>query len=89
MEVSTMKEWIGFVEGTWCNTIDVKDFIKKNYKYYEGDESFLSEKTEKTRKVWSKCETLLKEEYDVPAFMLAKGKDNKIYFCHVDGLYRI
>ena len=33
--------------------------------------------------------TLLKEEYDVPAFMLAKGKDNKIYFCHMDGLYRI
>jgi len=57
-----MKEWIGFIEGTWCDTIDVRDFIKKNYKCYEGDESFLSEKTEKTKKVWDKCSELLKEE---------------------------
>ena len=58
-----MKEqWNGFVEGTWCNEVNVSDFIKKNYVTYEGDESFLTDKTEKTDKVWSKCEKLLKEE---------------------------
>ena len=59
-----MKEWIGFNEGSWCNTIDVQDFIVKNYKYYEGDESFLAPKTEKTKKVWDKCTVLLKEELE-------------------------
>ena len=57
-----MKEWNGFIEGSWCNNIDVSDFIKKNYQVYEGDESFLTEKTEKTTKVWNKCSELLKEE---------------------------
>ena len=59
-----MKEWIGFNEGSWCNTIDVQDFIVKNYKYYEGDENFLAPKTEKTKKVWDKCTVLLKEELE-------------------------
>ena len=59
-----MKEWKGFIEGTWCSTVDVKDFIKKNYKYYEDNESFLVGTTEKTKKVWDKCEVLLKEELE-------------------------
>ena len=25
------EEWNDFVEGKWCNRIDVKDFIQKNY----------------------------------------------------------
>ena len=59
-----MKEWKDFIEGSWCNTIDVNDFIKKNYKYYEGDESFLVDKSPKTKKVWDKCTDLLKEELE-------------------------
>ena len=59
-----MKEWNGFNEGTWCNEINVSDFIKQNYKYYEGDESFLSNPTEKTKKVWQRCSELLKEELE-------------------------
>ena len=59
-----MKEWKGFNEGNWCNAVDVKDFIKRNYKGYEGDESFLAPKTEKTKKVWDKCSELLKEELE-------------------------
>ena len=58
------KEWKGFIEGNWCNEINVSDFIKKNYVAYDGDESFLADKTEKTNKVWSKCEDLLKEELE-------------------------
>jgi len=59
-----MKEWIGFKEGTWCNEINVSDFIKQNYKSYEGDEFFLSKPTEKTKKVWNKCSELLVEELE-------------------------
>ncbi len=55
-------EWLGFNEGSWTNRIDVRDFIQKNMKSYNGDEKFLKGKSERTSKVWSKCEQLLKEE---------------------------
>ena len=57
-----MEEWKNFKEGKWTKEINVSDFIKKNYKPYDGDESFLVGKTKKTAKVWKKCEKLLKEE---------------------------
>jgi len=57
-----MKEWNKFIEGNWCNEIDVKNFIDLNYTYYDLDESFLSAPTNKTKKVWNKCTELLKEE---------------------------
>ena len=56
------KEWEKFNEGVWCESIDVRDFIQKNYNFYSGDDSFLSEITDKTKCVWSRCEELLKEE---------------------------
>ena len=56
------EEWISFKEGKWMNEVDVRDFIQKNYTAYYEDESFLANKTEKTNKVWSKCNTLLEEE---------------------------
>ena len=59
-----MKQWQGFNKGLWCNNVDVKDFIKKNYQYYDGDESFLTSTTTKTKKVWEKCTKLLKEELE-------------------------
>ena len=56
------KEWEGFKEGVWQDGIDVRNFIQKNYKLYEGDESFLEGTTEKTDKVWSKAHELILEE---------------------------
>ncbi|MEG0137701.1 MAG: formate C-acetyltransferase [Bacilli bacterium] len=47
---------------TWKNEINVFDFIKENYNEYKGDESFLEETSEKTKRIWNKCESLLKEE---------------------------
>ena len=55
-------EWRNFKEGDWCKKIDVRDFIQKNYTSYNKDESFLTDKTEKTTRVWNKCEELLKKE---------------------------
>lgn len=54
--------WNNFIEGSWCNEVNVKDFIQKNYKAYDGDESFLEVPTKKTNVVWDKCSSLLKEE---------------------------
>ena len=59
-----MEQWKNFKEGNWQKSINVSDFIQKNYKQYNGDESFLAPKSEKTKKVWAKCEELLSEELE-------------------------
>ncbi|MDK2807073.1 MAG: formate C-acetyltransferase [Thermoanaerobacterium sp.] len=57
-----INEWRGFQEGKWQKTIDVQDFIQKNYTLYEGDDSFLEGPTEKTTKLWNKVLELMREE---------------------------
>ena len=57
-------EWNSFIEGNWQNEIDVRDFIQKNYTPYEGDESFLADATEKTKKLWNIILDLYKKEKD-------------------------
>ena len=56
------EQWKDFKEGVWCNEINVSDFIKKNYTAYDGDESFLSGPTEKTKRVLKVYEDMCKEE---------------------------
>ncbi|MGL4772946.1 MAG: formate C-acetyltransferase [Clostridium sp.] len=55
-------QWEGFKGGSWQEKIDVRNFIQKNYKAYEGDASFLAPISEKTEKVWSKASDLIVEE---------------------------
>lgn len=55
-------EWSNFVGGLWESEINVRDFIQKNYKPYDGDESFLVGPTEATDKLWGKLQELQKEE---------------------------
>ena len=57
-----MEEWKNFKEGSWQDSINVEEFIELNYSEYIGTEEFLAGPTGKTKKVWSKCEDLLKEE---------------------------
>ena len=57
-----MEEWKNFKEGSWQDDINVEEFIELNYSEYAGTEEFLAGPTDKTKKVWSKCEDLLKEE---------------------------
>ncbi|WKD58871.1 pyruvate formate lyase family protein [Corynebacterium caspium] len=45
-----------FKPGVWQDTIDVRDFIQKNYTPYEGDASFLAGPTAKTLRVWDTLE---------------------------------
>jgi formate C-acetyltransferase len=44
------------------NKIDVRSFVLKNIKSYNGDSSFLLGPSKKTKKLWEKCEKLLKQE---------------------------
>ena len=57
-----MEQWKGFAPGVWQDEINVRNFIQKNYTQYTGDDSFLQPPTEKTKKVWGKCEDLLRQE---------------------------
>jgi len=56
------KQWNNFHGEKWKNEIDVAAFIADNYTEYVGDDSFLCGTTDRTKKVWSRCEKLLKEE---------------------------
>ena len=50
--------WHGFQPGPWQDGIDVRDFIQRNYRPYEGDESFLSLATERTRELYARYRQL-------------------------------
>ena len=50
--------WQGFTAGDWQKSINVRDFIQKNYIPYEGDESFLSGATERTNALMKKVQGL-------------------------------
>jgi len=52
-----------FLRGRWDKIIDVRDFISRNYTPYDGDGSFLSGPTERTKKLWQKCLKLFDEEH--------------------------
>lgn len=57
------KGWEGFIPGKWCNDeVNVRDFIQRNYKPYEGDASFLAGPTEATKKLWDIILDLSKRE---------------------------
>lgn len=52
----------GFAGTRWRELIDVRDFIQANYTPYEGDASFLTGPTDRTRAVWAKVGSLFPEE---------------------------
>ena len=51
-----------FNDGRWSHKIDVADFVFNNITPYEGDASFLTGATERTKKLWNKCLEALEEE---------------------------
>ncbi|MBR2913837.1 MAG: formate C-acetyltransferase [Oscillospiraceae bacterium] len=56
-------EWEGFEPGRWSHTsVNVRDFIQKNYTPYEGDDSFLEGPTEATTKLWDQVMELSRQE---------------------------
>ncbi|MCM3660128.1 formate C-acetyltransferase [Georgenia satyanarayanai] len=64
--------WQGFTPGPWQESVDVRDFIQRNYTAYDGDSSFLAGPTERTTHVWNTLSAMFPEErekgvYDVDA----------------------
>ena len=60
--MTDFEQWKGFEQGKWCDDIDTRDFIQKNYTPYDGDESFLAGPTDATNKLGGKLQELQKEE---------------------------
>lgn len=54
--------WRSFHGDNWKQEIDVANFIARNFKEYIGDDSFLTQATDKTKAVWARCEELLLQE---------------------------
>lgn len=57
-----MEQWHGFDKGTWTKEVNVRDFILRNYKPYEGNDSFLADATEATKNLWEQVMELTKQE---------------------------
>ncbi len=60
--ISNSTAWRSFTCGEWMESINVRDFIQKNYTPYEGDESFLAGPTDRTNRLMSKLGELCKLE---------------------------
>ena len=56
------EQWNGFDGSLWKEEVNVRDFIQKNYKPYDGDEHFLAGPTDATHKLWGVLQGLQKEE---------------------------
>jgi len=59
---TTTGAWQGFRPGLWQKDINVRDFIQQNYAPYDGDGSFLTGPTPRTRKLWAALNDLFVEE---------------------------
>ncbi len=62
MDTKDVNAWKGFEGIIWKKEVNVRDFIQKNYRPYDGDSSFLEGPTEETNILWKKVCELQKEE---------------------------
>jgi formate C-acetyltransferase len=57
-----MDPWRDFVGTQWRVSVDVRDFIQRNYEPYEGDDAFLTGATTRTRLLWEQISVLMGRE---------------------------
>jgi formate C-acetyltransferase len=89
--VQTPAQWQGLKPGFWQSEINVRDFIQQNYSPYEGNESFLTPATDRTKKILDRLNALFVEERkkgvldisQIPSSILAHGpgyidRDNEV-----------
>ncbi len=62
------EQWNGFDGSLWKEEVNVRDFIQKNYKPYDGDEHFLAGPTDATNKLWGVLQGLQKKSAPRAAF---------------------
>lgn len=60
--IEMQEAWKDFNPGNWSEEIDVRDFIQKNYKPYEGDSEFLVGPSENTQDLWNQVSDLIQDE---------------------------
>ena len=68
----TQSAWDGLKPGPWNDSIDLRDFIQRNYTPYDGDADFLTGPTARTTGIWAKLSAMFPEErergvYDIDA----------------------
>ncbi len=51
-----------FKKGSWCQRVNLRDFIRRNYTPYVGNESFLVDPSSKTKQLWSIVSDLIEKE---------------------------
>ena len=61
-ELKDQRCWRDFKPGSWCTSIDVRDFIVRNVTPYTGDEKFLAGPSKRTKAVWDKLQPYFQEE---------------------------
>ena len=59
-----MGHWDGFKGDKWRTSVDVRDFIQKNYTEYKGDDSFLEPAAESTEKLWTRLQELFEVQHE-------------------------
>ena len=69
-----MEPWRTFAPGPWQETIDVRDFIQRNYIPYLGDASFLAPPTPRTQALLAKLEALLARERELGGCLKIDGE---------------
>ena len=55
-------EWKDFKGGEWRHEINVRNFIQRNYTPYEGNDEFLANPTQRTKKLWDMVLDLYEKE---------------------------
>jgi len=56
------KQWKGFIPGNWTESVDVRDFIGRNYTPYTGDGKFLAGPSDRTKTLWEKVTAMMAVE---------------------------
>jgi formate C-acetyltransferase len=54
--------WRGFTPGMWQRSVNVREFIQRNYTPYEGDQTFLQGPTPRTLGMWKTLQPLFAQE---------------------------
>jgi len=54
--------WRGFTPGMWQRSVNVREFIQRNYTPYEGDRTFLQGPTPRTLGIWKTLQPLFAQE---------------------------
>ena len=62
MDIKNAEAWEGFEGRLWKLEVNTRDFIQKNYRPYDGNESFLEGPTEATNYLWDRVQRFQKAE---------------------------